>query len=199
MLPIAKELQTVFIYGTLILIGVPFVFGPYALLLWIPWLIFCFFIRDFHRAIPPIPLASISPVDGVVTHIEQVQNPFIDQVCCCYTIQQSPWGEFNLHSPVEGKVEQLWVTDSGSRNKALVFWVQTDEKDDVVVHVRLDSVFQHGSTALHPGERVGQGRRCGFVAAGCKVNIYLPKNVQQIAVVGDKVTAGKNILTQFIH
>ncbi len=199
MLPIAKELQSIFIFGTLILIGVQFIFGLNAVLLWIPWLIFCFFIRDFHRDIPPIPLASISPVDGVVTHIKKVQNPFIDQVSCCYTMKQSVWGEFNLHSPIEGKVEQLWVTEPVNNNKALVFWVRTDENDDVVVHVQLESALQHASTALHPGERVGQGRRCGFVAVGCKVNIYLPENVQHVAEVGDKVTAGKNILTQFIH
>lgn len=199
MLPIAKELQTVFIFGTLILIGVQFMFGPNAALLWTPWVIFSFLIRDFHRDIPPIPLASISPVDGVVTHIERVQNPFIDQASCCYTIQQFGLGEFNLHSPTEGKVEQLWVTEPVNNSKALVFWVRTDENDDVVVHVKLESAFQHASTALHPGERVGQGRRCGFVAPGCKVNIYLPENVQLVAKVGDKVTAGKNILTQFIH
>jgi phosphatidylserine decarboxylase len=199
MLPIAKELQAIFTFGTLILIGVQFIFASYAALLWIPWCVFCFFIRDFHRDIPPIPLASISPVDGVVTNIAQVQNPFIDQISCRYTLQQSRWGEFNLHSPVEGKVEQLWVTEPLNNKKGLVYWVRTDEQDDVVVHVALDSAFQHASTTLHPGERVGQGRRCGFVAVGCKVNLYFPKNVQHVAQVGDKVTAGKNILTQFIH
>ena len=199
MLPVAKELQSTFIFGTLILIGVQFVFGPPTVLLWIPWLIFCFFIRDFHRDIPPIPLASISPVDGIVTSIEHVQNPFIDQASCRYTIQQSRLGEFNLHSPIEGKIEQLWVTEPESENKALVFWVRTDEEDDVVVHVELETAFQHASTTLHPGERVGQGRRCGFVAVGCKVQVYLPKNIKQIAVEGDTVTAGKNILSEFIH
>ena len=108
-------------------------------------------------------------------------------------------GEFNLHSPVEGKVEQLWVRDPENNDKALVLWVRTDEEDDVVVHVLLNSSFQHGGTALHPGERVGQGRRCGFVAVGCKVRVYLPSNVKHIAAVGEKVTAGKNILTQFTH
>ncbi|MDW3094243.1 MAG: phosphatidylserine decarboxylase [Gammaproteobacteria bacterium] len=199
MLPIAKELQSVFIFGTLIVIGVQFIAGPYAILLWVPWLIFFFFIRDFHRDIPPIPLAIISPVDGVVTAIKEVQNPFIDQSSFCYTIEQSHWGEFNMHSPIEGKVEQLWVREPSHNKKALVFWVRTDELDDVVTHVLLESTLQHASTALHPGERVGQGRRCGFVAVGCKVNIYLPKNVKQIAAPGDRVTAGKNILSQFIH
>ncbi len=176
-----------------------FIFASFAVLLWIPWFVFCFFIRDFHRDIPPIPLASISPIDGVVTDITQVQNPFIDQISCCYTIQQSSWGEFNLHSPIEGKVEQLWVTKPLNNKKGLVYWVRTDEQDDVVVHVALNSAFQHGNTTLHPGERVGQVRRCGFVALGCRVNIYLPKNVQHVAEAGDKVAAGKNMLAKFIH
>ena len=199
MLPIAKEFQKIFIFGTLILIGVQLILGSDAILLWIPWLIFCFFIRDFHRNIPPIPLASISPVDGMVISIAKMKNPFIDQQACCYTIQQSSWGEFNLHWPVEGKIEQLWVREPDGIKKALVVWVHTDEQDDVVVHVELSTSWQHASTALHPGERVGQGHRCGFVAVGCTVNIYLPENVQKIAAVGDKVTAGKSILTQFTH
>ena len=199
MLPVAKELQTVFVFGTLIVVGVHFIVGPYAGFLWIPWLTFCFFIRDFHRDIPPIPLANISPVDGVVTDISQVQDPYLNRTACCYTIQQSNWGEFNLHSPTEGKVEQLWVREPVANNKALAFWIHTDENDDVVVQVALDTALQHASTALHPGERVGQGRRCGFVAVGCKVRVYFPENIQQVAVEGDTVTAGKNIITQFIH
>jgi len=199
MLPIAKEFQNIFIFGTLIVIGVQFIVGPYAILLWLPWLIFCYFIRDFYRKIPPIPLASISPVDGVITSIIETKNPFSNQQVCCYTIQQSHWGEFNLHCPTEGKVERLWVREPDNIKKALVFWVRTDEQDDVMVHVELNTKMQHASTTLHPGERVGQGHRCGFVAVGCTVNVYLPENVQQIAAIGDKVTAGKNILTQFIH
>lgn len=199
MLPIAKEFQSIYIFGTLILIGVQFMLGGYTTFLWLPWLIFAFLIRDFHRDIPPIPLASISPVDGVVTEIRAMKNPYLDKPCCCYSIQQSSLGEFNMHSPVEGKLEQLWVRYPNSEDKALSYWIHTDENDDVVVHVELNSSWQHGGTALHPGERVGQGRRCGFVAVGCKVHVYLPEKVQRIAQVGDKVVAGKNILAQFVH
>lgn len=199
MFPVAKELQSIFILGTLIIIGLQFFNGGYAVFLWIPWLVLTFLIRDFHRDIPPIPLAAISPVDGVVQDIREAHNPYLDQPCCCYTIQQFRLGEFNMHSPVEGKVEQLWVRYPNTEQKALAFWTRTDEKDDVVVHIELNSNLQHGSTALHPGERVGQGRRCGFVAMGCRVHVYLPERIQRVAQVGDKVTAGKNILAQFVH
>lgn len=199
MLPIAKELQPIFIFGTLILIGAQFLLGNYAMFMWLPWAVFAFFIRDFHREIPPIPLASISPVDGVVENIRDINNPYLEQPCCCYTIQQSNLGEFNMHSPIEGKVEQLWVRYPNTDKKALSYWIRTDEKDDVVVHVEMNSGWQHGSTVLHPGERVGQGQRCGFVALGCKVHIYLPERIQRVAQVGDRLTAGKNILAQFVH
>ena len=199
MIPVASELKSLFVFSTLILVGVEFFVGPYATLLWIPWLLFFLFIRDFHRDIPPVPLAVISPVDGVVTSIQHVDNPFIDQASCCYSITQSRWGEFNMHSPIEGKVQQLWVKEHGKHKKSLVYWVRSDENDDTVVQVLLESTFQHASTALHPGERVGQGHRCGFAAVGCKVNLYLPESVKPMAGVGDTVIAGKNILGHFVH
>ena len=199
MFPIAKEFQSIFIVVTLIIIGAQTISVPYAGLLWVPWLMLAFFIRDFHRNIPPIPLANISPVDGVVAEISDEFDPFLERASCRYTIIQNRWGEFNLHSPTEGKIEQLWVKEPVNNRKGLVFWVRTDEGDDVVVHVELNSPFQHASTTLHPGERVGQGRRCGFVAMKCKVHIYFPDNVQRHAQVGDKITAGKHIITNFVH
>jgi phosphatidylserine decarboxylase len=84
-------------------------------------------------------------------------------------------------------------------NKALIFWIKTDEQDDVLVHIELNSGFQHASTTLHPGERVGQGCRCGFVARECRVHVYMPKNSQSVAQVRDKVIAGKNIIANFIR
>jgi len=199
MISVAKEIQPLFIICTLILVGVQFTFGGYVTLLWLPWFAFAFLIRDFHRDIPPIPLAIISPVDGVVQAISHVRNPWLDQVSCCYTLAQSRLGEFNLHSPSEGKLEQLWVRHPQDHKKALSLWIKTDEQDDVVVHVEFNSRWQHGGTALHPGERIGQGQRCGFAALGCKVNVYLPEHVNPVAQVGEKVTAGKNILAQLVH
>ena len=199
MFPIAKEFQSIFIIVTLIVIVTQLISVPYAMFLWIPWGMLVFFIRDFHREIPPIPLANISPVDGVISEVSVEYDPFLERQSCRYTIIQNTWGEFNLHSPTEGKVEQLWIKDPASDNKGLVFWVRTDEGDDVIVHIELKSSFQHASTVLHPGERVGQGRRCGFTAMGCKVYIYFPDNVQRLAQVNDKVTAGRHVLSNFVH
>lgn len=199
MLPIAREFQRIFIVGTLALILLQAWWDNFFILPWIIWLLFAFMVRDFNRDVPPNPLATISPVDGIITAIEKYTDPFLGRPATRYTLQQYSLGEFNLHSPTEGKIEQLWVSEPIRKKKALAFWLITDENDDVVVHVELTSFIQHASTTLHPGERVGQGRRCGFVAPGCKVHIYLPENVKKVAKVGDKMVAGRSIISNYIH
>ena len=199
MLPIAKEFQSTFLVFTTVLVGIQMWLGVSATILWSVWLVFVFFVRDFHRNIPPVPLANISPVDGVISAAGLCHDPFLGRQAFAYTINQFFWGEFNIHSPTEGKVEQLWVRTPSSKEKSLAFWVRTDEYDDVVVHIELHSPLQHASTTLHPGERVGQGRRCGFAASGCRVHVYLPPETQAVAQVNDKVIAGRRIIANFIH
>ena len=199
MLPIAKEFRTVFTFGTLILLALQMKLGLMVAGLWLFWFPFAFFVRDFHRDIPPIPLAAISPADGTVADVSTCTDPYLNRQALCYTIHQSMWGEFNLHSPIEGKVEQLWLREPTNNHKALVFWIQTDEQDDVVVHIELHSRWRHASTTLHPGERVGQGRRCGFAASKCRVHVYMPENAQSVVQRGDKVIAGKNIIAKLVH
>ena len=199
MLPIAREFQRVFILGTLLLLLLQFWQVEIFILPWVAWLLFAFFVRDFNREVPPNPLAAISPVDGTISAVEPQFDPFLNRPATRYSLKQYSLGEFNLHSPTEGKIEQLWVTEPSAKKKALAFWIKTDEDDDVVVHVELNSFIQHASTTLHPGERVGQGRRCGFVAPGCKVHIYLPENTQKVAKVSDKIVAGRSVISNYIH
>ena len=199
MLPIAKEFQLLILVLILVLLVIQVWFQFYAALPWLFLLAFIYLVRDFHRSVPPIPLATISPVDGNITAIHNLEDPFLNRPSVCYTIAQSALGEFNIHSPTEGKLEQLWVRDPVDDSKAFAFWVKTDEDDDVIVHIDLSSIFQHGSTALHPGERVGQGYRCGFAAPGCTVRVYLPEHMQQVGKIGDKVNAGRSVIANFIH
>lgn len=199
MLPIAREFQGVFLLSALVLIALQISIGPIATILWLLWLGFGFVVRDFHREIPPIPLANISPVDGVVVAVTDCNDPFLNRSALCYTLQQSKWGEFNFHSPTEGKVEKLWIQEPDNHAKALAFWLRTDEDDDVVVHIELNSRVQYASTTLHPGERVGQGRRCGFAAWGCRVHVYLPQGARAVAQARENLVAGKNIIAKFVH
>ena len=196
MLPVAREFQAVFVFITLILIGVHFILEPAPYYLWVPWLVLLLFIRDFRRESPPIPQAIISPADGKIIEVIQTQDPFLDRLSNRYTLDQNTMGEFNIHTPIEGRVDQLWVYNTKKQRKCLAFSIQSDEEGVVVVEIELKPYIQHASTHIHPGERVGQGKRCGFAAMGCKVHIYLPKTATSVGHNEDQVKAGRDVLAK---
>lgn len=198
MLPVAREFQTLALIGTLLSIILS-LFAVFDLIwIWCIWAILIWFVRDFRRRVPASPLANISPVDGRILSIEEDHDPHLQRQSTVYTIQQFLTGEFNVHSPTEGKLQELWVQQQG-RSKSLSFWVETDEHDQVVLEINLASRLQHASTHIHPGERIGQGERLGFTAIACLVKVYLPVTVKRVGCVGDKVIAGHDTLANFTH
>jgi phosphatidylserine decarboxylase len=198
MLPIAREFQSLAIMWTLLSITLS-LFATFNLIwIWTIWACFIWFVRDFRRRVPANPLANISPVDGRIVHIEDGQDPYLERQSTIYTIRQFVTGEFNMHSPTEGKLQELWVRNEAN-TKNLSLWIQTDEHDEVVLEIILASALQHASTHIHPGERIGQGQRLGFTAIGCMIRVYLPACVKRVGCVGDKVIAGHDTLANFTH
>jgi len=201
MIPIAKEVRLV-----LLVIGIAITVVQYQLgteILWPVWLVFSFLLflfRDFHRQVPASPLAIVSPIDGKVISIEEVHDPYLDRAAKCIHLRQAMLGEFNVHSPVEGKVQNLWVhSPSEPKTPQLAIWAQTDEQDDAVFLAKLDSVLQHASCSVTVGEKLGQGQRCGFIALASEVSIYLPESAHIAIKVGQPVRAGSDKLAEFVH
>ena len=201
MIPIAKEVRIF-----LIVIGVALVIATYKIGLqsvWIPWLVYfvlLFLFRDFSRQVPSQPLAIISPVDGKVTHIEEAYDPYMHRVANCIHLQQSALGEFNVHSPVEGNVQNIWViSPTEPEYPQLAMWLKTDEDDDAVLAANLKSVFRHATCSISTGDRLGQGQRCGFMAFACKLTIYLPTSAHIAIKAGQSVSAGSDKLAEFVH
>lgn len=197
-LPLAREFQTLVIILTFVSVGLSGFEVFDHVWIWSLWAILIFFVRDFRRRTPADPLANISPVDGRIVTIEKDFDPHLQRQSIIYTIRQSMTGEFNLHSPSEGKLKELWVNKS-DHSKTLSFWIETDEKDQVVLEIKLLNAVQHASTHTHPGERIGQGERLGFTAIACLTRVYLPVSVKRVGCVGDKVIAGQDTLANFTH
>lgn len=201
MIPIAREVRVL-----LIAIGVVLIFIQSKLTLhpmWIAWLAYLtllFLFRDFSRTVPAQPLAIVSPVDGRVVDITEAYDPYLQRVAQCIHIKQSGLGEFNVHSPVEGKVNNLWVVSPSEPEKSqLAMWLQTDEEDDAVVAADLNSVFRHATCSMSAGEKLGQGQRCGFMAFACNLVIYLPASAHIAIKTGQSVRAASDKLAEFVH
>lgn len=201
MIPITKELRPpLLIIGVLLAIA-QFNFSlaslwPY----WLAFVLLLFLFRDFSREIPAVPLAVVSPVDGKITFIGEGSDPYLNRTVTNVCVKQSLIGEFNVHSPIEGKLQNIWVVSpSNPDDVQLAMWLQTDEQDDTVMATNLNSPLRHASINVAAGQRLGQGQRCGVMAFMCEVVLYLPKSANITVKVGQSVRAGSDKLAEFVH
>ena len=155
--------------------------------------------RDPAREVPSSPLAVVSPADGEVNVVEETHDPYLDRDGIRIGIQMSPYGVYTTRSPVEGRVLETPQGEDGNSTLPGGVWLQTDEKDDLVVVMNRGRLHTTPRCYVRIGERVGQGQRCGFIHLGSQVDVYLPAscriNVQQ----GDKVYSGSSVMATLVH
>lgn len=172
------------------------------------WLLalFCLYLfRDPDRDVPSLPLAIVSPADGSVISVEQVEDPYIKRPAICIKVQMSFWGTYITRSPTEGKIIERWFSAPlKDKNKDLDIasyglWVQTDEKDDVVLVMTRRSALNMPLCYVQSGERIGQGQRCGLIRFGSDLQVYVPDNSKIEVQPGDKVQAGSSVIATLVH
>ena len=174
-------------------------FGPPASLpLWGLGLLILVVFRDPEREIPSQPMAVVSPADGRVTSVSTTRDPYLDRDSIRVTLQMNPWGAFTTRSPVEGKILQPPSMPEDSRMPHGV-WLQTDEGDDVVMVMMRGRLHNAPHCYIRIGERVGQGKRCGFVHLGGQVDVYLPERSRLVVATGDRVRSGSDIIATLPH
>lgn len=167
------------------------------------WLYFVFTVyqfRDPTRTPPSIPLAVVSPIHGLVDAIEECEDPWLKRQAIAITVSGRVLDIRSVYSPTEGKIVEQWrVNDDGVQNSAVAFWIKTDEDDDVVLEIQPRGWHGPMNFRYHPGERVGQGRRVGFVNNGCIAKVYLQENSLVDVDNAKPVTAARDVLARFVH
>ena len=201
MIPIAREVRIILIAVGIMLALIQYKYGlSFMWLAWLGYITLLFLFRDFSRAVPSGPLAIVSPLDGKVLKVEEAYDPYLKRVAQCIYLKQAVLGEYNIHSPCEGKVENLWViSPTEPAYSQLALLLHTDEKDDVVIAANLQSIFRHATCSMSVGEKLGQGQRCGFMAFSCEIALYLPASAHVTIKVGQSVRAGSDKLAEFVH
>ena len=171
---------------------------------WPAWLLVVvlgWLLRDPQRSTPASPLGIVAPVDGKIIAVEITKDPYLSRESLKISIRMPLSGAFTLRSVTEGNIIQHWMGETiphGSGH-AHAIWLQTDEEDDVVLALHPGRFFGRIACYLSTGDRVGQGRRCGYIPLGAQLDVYLPADSPAQVKVGDKVCGGESILAQFIH
>lgn len=170
-------------------------------------LILLFVLRDPERKIPAVPLAIVSPGDGVVASVATVHDGFLNREALRIIIHRQLLGVNVMRVPTEGKIIQQWSDPNPGNDESsfedggrYAMWIQTDEKDDVVfVHGGFPSTLIKPNCYVHIGERAGQGERCGLAPFGKYIEVYLPVGSKPDVKEGDRLVSGSTIIATLRH
>ena len=172
------------------------------------WLFILSFFRDPERVIPTDPDVLVSPADGVVTHLEEVDAPdFPGGKALRVSIFLSV---FNVHVnrvPRSGRVTGIGyypgeyldarVGDCPVRNEQLQVDIE-DERLKCPVRVKqiAGAIARRIVCWLKPGETVRAGERFGMIKFGSRTDVLVPTSVvAEVKVrVGDAVKGGSRVL-----
>ena len=205
MLPIAEEGRIIILVVAVVAVITSAVFGVLpSSPLWISLALLLFVFRRFPRTIPSQPLAALSPVDGRIIDVCRTHDPFLNRDALAVRMRQNSSGEFTICSPIEGKIKRRWLTSyhqDKAREQVLpsgqfALWFQSDERDDVVVAVDLESPLHLTRCAVHSGDRIGQGQRCGFIGFGRRINVYFPVSAHAKVQTAQRVKAGSDMIVK---
>jgi phosphatidylserine decarboxylase len=166
--------------------------------LWVCAVLVFLLFRDPERIIPSLPLSVLSPADGRVRQIGKTHDPYLNRESLRITIDMSPFGAYITRSPVEGKVLDPPRRVGGGQDPHGV-WLQTDEGDDIVLVMNKGRLRNNPQCDVRYGDRIGQGKRCGFVHLGGRIDMYLPMNSVAVTAVGKPVHAGSDVVARLVH
>ena len=182
--------------------------GPWtALVALVPWAIVLWFFRDPERRVPDRPDALLSPADGRVQDIQEVDAPsYLGGRALRIGIFLSPLDVHVNRAPCEGTVEHLrylageflpaYNPRAPERNEAVELGLVTPLGMRVLVKQIAGMLARRIVCAVRPGARLARGARYGMIKFGSRTELYIPKRLNpQIKVqLGQKVFAGTSVV-----
>ena len=203
--------------------GYPFIFAAvfatavFALLgLVVPALIglfvtgfICFFFRDPDRIVPNVENAIVSPADGRVVGVENLEKSrFYEGPCIKISVFMSV---FNVHVnriPFGGTIKKVDYfpgkffsanLDKASRdNEHNAVYIETEDGVRVCMVQIAGLIARRIICTVQQGHSVAKGQRMGLICFGSRVDIYIPADTKPEVLPGDRVSAGTTILGRFL-
>ena len=163
-----------------------------------------YFFRDPERQLPSPEGVVISPGDGKIIDIREVDEPsFVKGACRRITIFLSV---FNVHvqrAPVSGDVAHreyrpgeyavAWHPKASERNEQSSLGLIA-QGHRVLVRQIAGLIARRIVTYPEPGEHVERGARIGLIRFGSRVDLFIPLAWSLDCAVGDKVAGGSTVL-----
>ncbi len=204
--PIAREGYP-FIFASAFTTAVLALLGLTVLTLFFLVLTFfiCFFFRDPDRVAPRDSAAIVSPADGKVITVGEVETtPFDDQRMLKISIFMSI---FNVHVnriPFDGEVEDIVyhpgkffsanLDKASKENEHNAIKIRTGDNRSFWVVQIAGLIARRIICKIGKGDKVSKGDRFGLICFGSRLDVYLPTDAKIEVSEGKVVRAGETIL-----
>ena len=166
------------------------------------------FFRDPERRTPQEPRVLVSPADGKVVEIADVDGPeFIGGRAKKIAIFMSLLDVHVNRSPCEGRVESVRhrpgqfvnaiQAQASAENEANLVSLRNTEVDEPVLLMQIAGlVARRVVCAARPGDALARGERIGIVKFGSRTEVYVPDNprFKWRVKLGEKVKAGSTVI-----
>jgi len=173
------------------------------------------FFRDPERVVPRGDDLLVSPADGIVTQITQVEPPLemrgddgglgnapLTRISIYLSV-------FDVHinrSPCAGTIGRMSYIPGKFVNAELDKASEENERQHILIErtdgLKLGFTQIAGLVArrivpfVKPGDTVGVGQRVGLIRFGSRVDVYLPAGTDSKVLLGQKVIAGETVLAE---
>ena len=166
---------------------------------------FAYFFRDPERAIPTEPGVIVSPADGLVIRVDEVEeNEFLKSPARYVAIFMNVFDVHVNRSPVAGTVTEMRHRageykaasrpDAASRNEQQALVLENAAGRRVLVVQIAGLLARRIIPFVKPGHNLARGERLGLICFGSRVDLYLPGDSQIEVKTGDRVKAGSSII-----
>ena len=178
----------------------------WALPLWVIAVFVLQFFRDPPRHAPIGDDLVLSPADGRIVAVEEVDDPWLNRRALKISVFMNV---FNVHSnraPVDGIVKGRWynpgkfvnadLAKASTENERNALWFQTGDGRDVTCVQVAGLIARRILCYVEAGAVLQRGQRYGFIRFGSRVDVYLPLDARPRVALGDKVKASSDVLAQ---
>ncbi len=167
-----------------------------------------YFFRDPNRVVPQKEGLILSPADGVVQLIQKVKPPVVLGMGTSPLVRISVFmNVFNVHvnrTPIKGTITKIHyhkgrffnaeLDKASEHNERQLFCVETKTGHQIGFVQIAGLIARRIRCDIVEGQQVKAGQRFGLIRFGSRVDVFLPKGVSPLVLVGQKMIAGETIL-----